>query len=710
MSYSIQLFITIILLSFHSCWATAQQQQAPKAKKIPYEIIMHNDARIDNYYWMRDKNDPEVMQYLLDWNAYTQMTMQKTEELQLAIYNELLSRVEECHESFPISVGDYDYYTRQHQDQDAPILYRKHHNGGEEELLIDSNRISLGYDYFKIHNYAPSQNGSYIASAIDLVGTEYCTIFILDMSTKQFLPCEIIHNTNKSIIWNDVGNGFWYISVDSSFRSNRILFHIIGTDPSQDKLIYEETDPRCDLYLQETGDKRFILINSRSYTSSEAFYIDKKDSKSTPHLIASRVPDRQYYPESFQNHFYIRVKDGPHNNHIVITPITNPSSDNWKPYIASSEHSQILEHYIFKHHLVISRMERGLVKIEVHNLVNGDKGFVPFPDLLYSATVKEHQNFSGSQLLIEYSSSLTPESILAFDLKTYKLKIKKQRAVKDFDRSKYVLKRVETIVSDGTVIPISLFYRKDIEKKGPAPMLLYGYGAYEITVDNAFYDPELSLVDRGVICAIAHIRGGGECGRPWYEQGRVLNKRNSFTDFISAAEYLINEGYTTSDQLVIEGRSAGGTLVGAVINMRPELFKGAIAGVPFVDVMTTMSDLTIPYSTQDQEEWGDCSLRDHYYYMKSYSPYDNVERKNYPSLLITAAFHDAQVPFWEAAKWVAKLQEYKTDSNPLLFYTNMSAGHYSFSRRSLYLQELAFRFAFVLHTISGDSEGRFSNP
>lgn len=690
--------VSICLLQL--CFTTACEAilQPPRATKNCEEISIHNDMRFDDYYWLRNTDNPEVIQYLLDWNAYTDGIMQETEKLQSTLIQELFSRLEEESQSLPYRCGDYDYFTRQLKSQDHPILYRqKREPNATEELLMDQNQTAKEFPYFKVQNWVPSPNGMYLAYAIDLVGTEYCSILVQNTSTKEFISKDRIPSASKTLIWNDNSQGFWYIIPNENFRENKILFHEMGTTSAIDRLVYEEIDPAFNLSIKESHDNRFIFINSLSTTASEVFYLVKNDPAFQLHCIAPRLADRQYFPESYKDRFIIRVKNGQNNNCIMTTPISNPS--NWTMYVPSSAMAQIFDSHIFNDYLVLSKVEKGSIKMEIHHLITGDTQQVPFPDLLYSAYVMDNQDFKSSVLYIEYSSSVTPDSIFFYDMDNQQLSLLKQRKVKGFDPTLYTMKWEKALAEDGTLIPISLCYRKDALRCGTAPLHLYAYGAYEVLSFNSFHEPDYSLLDRGVICAVAHVRGGGECGRSWYEQGRHLNKKNTFTDFICCAEHLIKQGYASSSKMVIEGRSAGGLLVGGVINMRPDLFKAAIAEVPFVDVLTTMNDVSIPYVVQEYEEWGNSGIEEDYFYMKEYSPYDNVERKRYPSLLVTAGFYDAQVAYWEGAKWVAKLLENKTDHNPLLFKVNMSAGHQSYSDRSLKLQEVAFKYAFILQQL-----------
>lgn len=695
----IQICLSAIFL-LHSAFISADIQtliQPPQAKKISEKLIFHNDVRFDDYYWMKNIDDPEVIEYLLAWNAYSHNVMQETEKLQFTLNQEMIAQVDEEYNSFHLPYGDHDYFMRHTKNQDHPVLYRKkNHPKQTEELLFDPNVMAVGLKYFKMQNWVPSPNGLYVAYAIDLIGTDYCTIFIQNTLTKEIFSEEKIPCAFKTLIWNDDSKGFWYITPNATFRDNKVMFHQIGSDPAFDRLIYEETDSDFILNIKESNDKRFIFINSLSTTSSGSFYLGKKDPTFQVHLIAPKIVDRQCFPESFGDQFFIRVKNGPHNCCIMTALFSDCSK--WTSYIPSSETVQIFDLHVFKNHLVLSKLEKGLIKFEVRDLITNEITQVPLPDIFYNAFVIECQDFSKQVLKIDYSSPITQESVFAFDMDTKRLSLLKQRKVA-YNPSLYTLERVEALAQDGTSVPISLCYRKDALRNGPAPLRLYGYGAYEQFTDDDYNGPDYCLLDRGVICAVAHIRGGGECGRTWYEQGRHLNKQNTFTDFICCAEELIKKGYTSNSKLVIEGRSAGGLLVGGVINMRPDLFKAAVAEVPFVDVLTTMGDVSIPYVELEYGEWGNSNIEGDYFYMKGYSPYDNIERKAYPSLLITAGLYDAQVQYWEAAKWAAKLLEYKTDDNPLLFKVNMTAGHQSYSNRSLQFKDVTFKYAFILQQL-----------
>jgi oligopeptidase B len=675
----------------------------PIAKKIPTYFEMHGDHRCDHYYWLKNSDDPEVIKYLEDWNTYTANAMAFSQEFQEQLYQEMYSRLEEDFCSSNVVCGEYDYYVRQKNFQDNSVLYRKKRSpDGTEELLIDQNEMAANVEYYKIRKWAPSCDGKTVALAVDLEGSCYTTIFLLDCEKKVISANEIIPNTSPHIIWKDDSSGFWYIKVDDVYRESKVMFHAIHTDFKDDRLIYEEPDTLFDLKLTRSQDKRFIFINSLSRDTSEAFYFRADDASCQLHKIAEKSSKRQYYPESHQDRFFLRVKNGTSNSSIYTTAIDSSSAESWKLLFAGSDSVQYIDMHVFKNYLVLSKIENGLIIIESFNLQTGEIVKIPFPHLQYYAEVKSNQDYSGTKVKIKYKSPLYPDAILSYDMELRVVTLVKQRKVKGFDTSKYKLEKINAVAEDGTMIPITLIYQKDALNAGPAPIVMYGYGAYESLIDCSFYSPLFSLIDRGVIYAMAHIRGGGDFGRVWYEQGRLLKKKNTFTDFISCALHLINNGYTTNSKLVIEGMSAGGLLMGTVMNMRPDLFKAVVADVPFIDVLTDMSDLTIPYVTQEFEEWGDCRNRDEYFYMKDYSPYDNIERKNYPSILITSALNDVQVPFWEGAKFAAKLLEHKTDNNVLLFNTNLTAGHYGHSKRSYRLRDMSFKYAFMLQQLGID--------
>lgn len=690
--------LLVIVSLLHATVLTANSP--PIAKKNLTHFEIHGDHRCDDYYWLNNSDDPNVIKYLEEWNSYTNHVMDVTKPFQEQLFNEMYSRLEEDFCSSNIVCGDYAYYVRQKCFQDNSCLYRKKLCAeSTEELLIDQNEMAKNSEYFKIKKWAPSNNGKYMALAVDQEGSCFTTIYLFNCETKSFISTEFIPLTSPSIIWKEDCSGFWYVKIDETYRENKVMFHVLGTDVSTDKLIYEEPDTLFDLKINLSHDKRFIFINSMSRISSEVFYFHTNDPLCQLHCIAEKSSKKRYFPESWKNFFFLRAQNGASSSNIYITPIENCSVDNWKLIFSGSDTVQYTDMHVFINHLVLSKIENGVIKIEVYNLQTGEITTLPFPHSKYYAEVKNHQDYSGTTVRIKYSSPLFPDAILIYNFETQELQVAKQRKVNGFSSSNYELKALQGTAKDGTAIPITLVYRKDALKSGPAPLVMYGYGAYDSLIDSSFYSPYFALIDRGVIYAMAHVRGGGDFGRIWYEQGRLLNKKNTFTDFISCAEHLIDNGYTTSSKFVIEGTSAGGLLMGAVMNMRPELFKAVVADVPFIDVLTDMSDLTIPYVTQEFEEWGDCRNKEEYFYMKGYSPYDNIEKKGYPSILITSALNDVQVPFWEGAKFAAKLLEYKTDNNPLLFITNMTSGHYGYSKRSLRLRSLAFKYAFMLQQL-----------
>jgi oligopeptidase B len=667
----------------------------PMAKKIPKTTTIHGETLVDNYFWLREKTNPEVTSYLEAENAYTDSVMKPTEALQAALYKEMVGHIKETDENVPYKQGDYFYYTRTVQGLQYPIYARKPKTlSAREEVTLDANELAKGLKYLGVGAYAVSDDGNYLAYSTDTTGYRQYTLQIKDLRTGKLLPEKI--ERVGSVMWATDNKTVFYSTEDAvTKRSDKFFRHEIGTDKSD--LIYEDKDELFDVYGGRTRDRKMILIASASKTSTEYRYVPADKPMEAPKVILPREAEHEYSVDHRDGLFYIRTNQNAKNFRLVTAPVSDPSKKNWKEVVPHRPAVKIDDIDLFSNHLVLSELEGGLQHLRVIDLKTNKSHRVEFPEPVYTAFVQTNREFNTKTLRFAYQSLVTPNSVFDYDMDTKQRTLLKQTEVPGgFDKANYQSERTFATASDGTKIPISVVYRKGTKLDGKAPLLLYGYGSYGYSMTPSFSSNRLSLLDRGVVYAIAHIRGGGELGEEWREAGRMMKKMTTFTDFIASAEHLVKQKYTSSDRLIIQGGSAGGLLVGAVVNMRPDLFKAAIAEVPFVDVINTMLDASLPLTTSEYIEWGNPNEKTAYDYMKTYSPYDNIKAQNYPVMLIKVSLNDSQVPYWEGAKFAARLRATKTDNNLLLLKTNMGAGHGGSSGRYVLLKEVAFNYAFML--------------
>jgi oligopeptidase B len=669
----------------------------PVAEKRSQVLELHGDRRIDHYFWMRDHEDPKTIAYLEAENAYTQAMMQHTEAFQQQLYEEMLSRIKETDLSVPDRKDEYYYYSRTEEGKAYPIYCRQKGSlDAPEEVLIDQNELAQGHDFFSIGVLQVSPNHQILAYSVDTTGSERYTLFFLDLNTRQLYP-ESIYDTYFSLAWANDNQTVFYTKLDDANRPFQLFRHTLATDANEDILIYHEPEDIYYLAVGKTRSQAYILLSLGSQITSEVHYLDANHPTGNFQLFHPRTTGVEYDIDHHSDYFYIVTNEQAINFKLMKTPVTAPSKENWQTVILHREDVMLSGISLFSNHLVIYERKDGLPIGRVQNLTSGEEHNITFPEPTYSFFEGSNPEFDTTTLRIHYTSLITPPSVFDYDMETNERELKKETEVLGgYDRTLYNSEKLMVPAPDGTQIPISIVYKKGIKKDGKNPLYMTGYGAYGANYPASFSSTRLSLLDRGIVFAIAHIRGGGEMGRKWYEDGKFLHKKNTFTDFIACAEYLISEGWTTSNALAISGGSAGGLLMGAVVNMRPDLFKVVVADVPFVDVVTTILDTSLPLSAMEWEEWGNPNDQVYYDYMKSYSPYDNVEAKDYPDMLITAGLNDARVKYWEPAKWTAKLRELKTDNNILLLKTNMGAGHSGASGRYESLKELAFEYAFVL--------------
>jgi oligopeptidase B len=669
----------------------------PVAEKHPQVLVVHGDERIDDYFWMRDSNDPNVIAYLEAENAYTDAMMQHTQGLQTTLYSEMLARIKETDLSVPYRKDDYYYYSRTEEGKDYPIYCRKKGTlDASEEILLDQNELAKGYDYFSLGTFQVSPNHQLLAYSVDASGAEKHTLFFLDLNTFELYP-ETLTETYYSFAWGNDNRTVFYTKVDSTNRPFQLWRHTLGSSPEDDVLIYQEPDEAYFLSVGKTRSQAYILMSLGSKVTSEVHYLDAHNPTNSFQVIHPRQQGMEYSIEHHSDRFYIVTNDEAINFKLVKTPVAKPSKDNWQTVIPHREDVLLSSVSAFADYLVISERKGGLPMIRVQKPSTGEEQDIRFPEPTYSISPGNNPEFNTTTLRFNYTSLITPFSVFDYDMETKQRELKKETEVLGgYDRTQYESEWIMATASDGTEIPLSIVYKKGLQKDGTNPLFLTAYGSYGVSYPASFSSTRLSLLNRGVIVAIAHIRGGGEMGRKWYEDGKFLHKKNTFTDFIACAEHLITQKWTSSDRLAISGGSAGGLLMGAVINSRPELFKVVLAAVPFVDVVTTILDTSLPLSALEWEEWGNPNDKTYYDYMKSYSPYDNVKPQDYPNILITAGLNDSRVKYWEPAKWTAKLRELKTDNNILLLKTNMGAGHGGASGRYESLKETAFEYAFVL--------------
>lgn len=669
----------------------------PIAEKQPQVLELHGDRRVDNYFWIRDIDNPKVIKYLEAENAYTAEMMQHTEAMQTKLYDEMLARIQETDLSVPYRKDDYYYYSRTEEGKAYRIYCRKKGNlDAIEEILLDENELAAEHDFFELGVFAISPNHQILAYSVDTSGSEQYTLFFLDLSTHQLYP-EVITETYYSFAWaNDNQTGF-YTKIDATNRPYQLFRHTLGTASTEDVLLYHEPDDAYPLYVAQTRSQEYILLILNSSITTEVRYLNANNPQGDFRLIHPRTQGIEYGIDHHQDYFYIITNEEAINFKLMRTPVSSPEKENWQIVIPHREDVLLSGVSLFSNHLVIYERKGGLQTARIQNLTTGEENNINFPEPTYEFYEGSNPEFNTNILRYNYTSLIAPQSVFDYNMETNQRELKKETEVLGgYDKTQYQSEWLMATAEDETKIPISIVYKKGIKKDGTNPLLLTGYGAYSMSYSASFSSTQLSLLNRGVVFAIAHIRGGEEMGRKWYEEGKFLQKKNTFTDFIACAEYLIAEGWTASDRLAITGGSAGGLLMGAVINLRPDLFKVVVAQVPFVDVVSTILDTSLPLSAMEWEEWGNPNDKVYYDYMKSYSPYDNVAAKDYPDLLITAGLNDSRVKYWEPAKWTAKLRELKTDNNVLLLKTNMGAGHGGASGRYESLRELAFEYAFVL--------------
>jgi oligopeptidase B len=688
--------------------------QPPVARRQPVEQAIHGERLVDDYAWLRDKNSPEVIGYLNAENAYTDAVLRDTERFQEKLYKEMLGRILQTDLSVPYRLRGYLYFTRTEEGKQYSSHYRRRDvEDADEELLLDLNALAAGHSFLSLGAFAVSDDNSLLAYSLDTTGFRQYTLQIKDLGTGQTLP-ERIERVTSAAWAADNRTLFYTVEDETTKRSYRLYRHVLGVR-EPDALLYEEADERFRIDVERTRSGGFLLLTVASHTTSEVRLLAADQPDAAFELIAPREDEHEYYVDHHPGTdggpsggvFYIRTNSGGRTFRMVTAAVDNPRREAWREFIPNRPDVMLASAQAFASHLVLYERESGLPYLRIVPLGTGGRGRegdvlassrrIEFAEPVYNASPGANAEFVTDYLRFQYESFITPRSVFDYDLRTGEQILRKQQPVLGgYDPTQYVSERLHATAPDGTRILLSVVYRRDTPRDASAPLLLYGYGSYGISVPVSFSSNRLSLLDRGVIYAIAHVRGGGELGKPWHDAGRLRKKRNSFTDFIASAERLIDLRYTSQDRLIIEGGSAGGLLMGAVANMRPDLFRIVISHVPFVDVINTMLDASLPLTVGEYEEWGNPQNAADYAYMKSYDPYSNLERKAYPTMLVKTSLNDSQVMYWEPAKYVAKLRTLKTDAKPLLLKINMGAGHGGASGRYDYLREIALDYAFLL--------------
>jgi oligopeptidase B len=694
-------FFSFLLAGIFRAFAPlVAEANPPLAAEKPHEIKESGQMRNDPFFWLRDKQNPEVLKYLEAENRYTETTLKHTHLFQEALYKEMRARIKEEDLSVPERIGEFYYYARTETGKQYAIYCRK--KGGldaKEEILLDENALAEGLKYFRVGSLSVSPDHKLLAYSTDTKGDERYLIRIKDLETGQLLPDEI-KNSGSSFAWANDNKTFFYDQLDSAQRPFKAMKHILGMNPNQDSTIYQENDERFFLEISKSRSRKLIFVAVHSSLSSEVRFLDADQPDTELTLIRQRENDLLYDVEHHLDRLFIVTNENAKNFKVVEAPLVSPGKEHWKDFIPYDPQIKVDGVDAFENHLVIAERIKGLQTIKVYDLKSGESHEIAFDEPTYEVSVDRNPEFNTSVVRLHYSSFITPPSVIDYDMDSRQKELRKEQTVLGgYRKSDYMSDRIFAKADDGTLIPISIYYKRGFRRDGVAPLWLNGYGAYGIPTDASFSSNRLSLVDRGFVYAIAHVRGGGELGRTWYEDGKLLKKKNTFTDFIRCAEFLIEQRYVSPKKIVICGGSAGGLLMGAVMNMRPDLFTTVIAIVPFVDVLNTMSDPSLPLTVTEYEEWGNPKDQTYFDYIASYSPYDNIREKAYPNLLAIGGLNDSRVSYWEPAKWIAKQRRLKDQNRILLLKTNMGTGHGGDSGRFDRLKEVALEYAFAIDTL-----------
>jgi len=684
----------------------------PVAPRHPHEITQHGQTRIDNYYWMRNREDPEVMKHLRAESDYLEEVMQHTKPLQEQLFSEMKGRIKETDSTVPEKRGGYLYYERTEEGRQYPVFCRRKESeenplDNPEEILLDQNALAEGRSFCSVGAFSISPDGDKLAYSVDFGGREIYTLHIKDLRTGTLYP-ETIENILGSayehggVEWSNDNGTIFYVTLDEAQRPYKLYRHKPGTDPKEDVLVFHEADETFFLFVIKTRDDAYIMTYHLSTTMREMRFVSADAIDAELQVLQPRTKDLEYIAAHHKGSFFIVNNDGAKNFKLSVASVDQPGMENWREILPHRLDVLVEDVETFEDYIVVCERKGGLKQIRI-SAPDGlrDVKYVQFPEPAYSVYFENNPDFKTDLLRFKYSSLITPNSVIDYHMDSGEWDLKKEDEIPSgHDKTKYILERIQATAPDGSQVPLSIVYRKDLRRDGSNPALLYGYGSYGATIDSFFAASRFSLLDRGFVFAIGHIRGGSDMGREWYDNGKMLHKKNTFIDFIACAEHLIKEGFTSKEKLAILGGSAGGLLVGACLTMRPDLFKAVICKVPFVDVVSTMSDPTIPLTTLEYDQWGNPQEKEYFDYMMSYSPYDNIRATEYPHMLITTGLNDPRVAYWEPAKFTAKLRELKTDNNMIMLYTNYDSGHAGASGRYDFLKEVALDYAFLIDKLT----------
>jgi oligopeptidase B len=680
----------------------------PIAQKRPCKIEKHGSTRIDDYYWMRDKNDPETMKHLRAESDYLEEIMQHTKPLQEKLFSEMKARIKEDDSTVPEKRGRYYYYSRDEQGKQYPIFCRKQGSlESAEEILLNQNQLAEGKSFCSVGAFSVSPDGNKLVYSVDYGGREIYTLYIKDLKSGELYP-EVIENTSGSAYerggaeWANDSEAIFYTTLNDAQRPNKLWSHKIGTDPAQDKLVFLEDDETYFLYISKTRDDAYITTYHYNTTTREVRFLSANHPEEELRILQPRINGLEYSAAHHKGKFFIVHNDNARNFKLSVAQVENPQKENWQEVIPHRADVLVDGVDTFEDFIVVTERKGGLKQLRISDADGlGNVRYIQFPEPAYNVYLEANPEFKTDLLRLYYSSLITPNSIIDYHVDSGEWELKKEDEIPSgYDKTQYVSERIHATVSDGTQVPISIVYKKGLDRDGSNPALMYGYGSYGATIDATFSSARFSLLDRGFVFAIGHIRGGSDMGRDWYEDGKMMNKKNTFTDFIACAEHLIKEGFTSPQKLAIMGGSAGGLLVGACATMRPDLFKAVVCKVPFVDVVTTMSDPSIPLTTLEYDQWGNPDDKEYFDYMMSYSPYNNIRATEYPHMLITTGLNDPRVAYWEPVKFAAKLRELKTNDNLIVLYTNYDSGHAGASGRYDFLKEVAQDYAFLIDKLN----------
>ncbi len=691
------LWVLLIVAAITGCAKKIEIPPVPVAEKKIHETTIHGITMTDQYFWLREKDNPKVVEYLNAENTYTDAIMAHTESLQKKLYKEMKARIAEDDESVPVREGEYFYYTRYEKGKQYAVHCRKKDlPDAVEEIILDENVLAQGKDYCDVHIVRKNPDHTLLAYTVDYDGSENYRLFIKDLKSGAIF--DDTRDNIGSFEWAGTGNYYFYTVYDEAKRPSKLFRHKLGTDMAHDPVVYEEKDGRFWMWIEKTKSQDYLLIGAASKMTSEIRFLRADTPEGDFTLIEPRKQGIEYYITHHRDFFYIITNENAPSYKVMKTSVVQPKRSSWKEFIAYDPEVTINNVETFSEYTVVESRKNALIHFTVYP-DTGEAYDIPFEEPVYSVTLSGNKDYGLETVRFSYVSLVTPDTTFDFNMNSKEKTQLKQRMCIGYDASRYISERIDAIAPDGERIPISLVYKKGTLRDGTAPLYLTSYGAYGSASDVYFSSSRVSLLERGFVCAIAHIRGGNDKGKQWYDDGKMLNKKNTFTDFIACTEYLIREKYTSAERVVIEGGSAGGLLMGAVVNMRPDLFKVVIADVPFVDVINTMLDASLPLTVGEYEEWGNPQEKKYFEYIRSYSPYDNVRAQAYPYMLITAGFNDPRVAYWEPAKWTLKLRENSTSKNPILLKTNMGSGHMGSTGRYDFLKDIAFTYAFMFDAL-----------